>query len=71
MSRSEKNSQPSTTLVRYQSAVPVKQTRTTFGGLKDEDRIFTNLYGRYDFKLKGALQRGDWYKTKEIVLKGI
>lgn len=38
--------------------------------LKDEDRIFTNLYGRHDWKLKGAMQRGDWYKTKEIVNKG-
>eukprot|EP00057_Strongylocentrotus_purpuratus_P000564 XP_001178525.1 PREDICTED: NADH dehydrogenase [ubiquinone] flavoprotein 1, mitochondrial isoform X2 [Strongylocentrotus purpuratus] len=38
--------------------------------LKDEDRIFTNLYGRHDWKLKGAMARGDWYKTKEILLKG-
>lgn len=38
--------------------------------LKDEDRIFTNLYGRHDWKIKGAMQRGDWYKTKEIMLKG-
>merc|ERR1712183_941436 len=38
--------------------------------LKDEDRIFTNLYGRHDWRLKGAESRGDWYKTKEIVLKG-
>lgn len=44
--------------------------KTSYGGLKDEDRIFTNLYGRHDWKLKGALKRGDWYKTKEIVLKG-
>uniref|UniRef100_A0A915HP95 NADH dehydrogenase [ubiquinone] flavoprotein 1, mitochondrial n=1 Tax=Romanomermis culicivorax TaxID=13658 RepID=A0A915HP95_ROMCU len=44
--------------------------QTTFGNLKDEDRIFTNLYGRHDFQLKGALARGDWYKTKEILLKG-
>jgi len=61
-------------LVRFQSAapaaVPPKQKRTKFGGLKDEDRIFTNLYGRHDWKLKGALARGDWYKTKEILLKG-
>lgn len=49
---------------------PPPQTRTTFGGLKDEDRIFTNLYGRHDWKLKGALKRGDWYKTKEILEKG-
>jgi hypothetical protein len=40
------------------------------GNLKDEDRIFTNLYGRHNFDLKGALARGDYYKTKEIMLKG-
>lgn len=40
------------------------------GNLKDEDRIFTNLYGRHDWNLKGALSRGDWYKTKEMILKG-
>lgn len=40
------------------------------GNLKDEDRIFTNLYGRNNHKLKGAISRGDWYKTKEIILKG-
>lgn len=38
--------------------------------LDDDDRIFTNLYGRHDWKLKGAKARGDWYKTKEILLKG-
>lgn len=63
----------------------------SFGNLKDEDRIFTNLYGRHDWKLAGAMARvsfsyelsilgglicsvitfqGDWYKTKEILLKG-
>jgi len=31
--------------------------QTKFGDLKDEDRIFTNLYGRHDWRLKGALQR--------------
>jgi len=31
--------------------------QTKFGDLKDEDRIFTNLYGRHDWHLKGALQR--------------
>lgn len=49
---------------------PPPQTRTTFGGLKDEDRIFTNLYGRHDWRLKGAIKRGDWHKTKEIIEKG-
>jgi len=38
--------------------------------LKDEDRIFQNLYGRHDWRLKEALKRGTWYKTKEILLKG-
>ena len=39
-------------------------------GLSDDDRIFTNIYGRHDYGLKGALKRGDWYKTKEILGKG-
>lgn len=46
-----------------------KPEKTSFGGLKDQDRIFTNLYGRHDWRLKGAISRGDWYKTKEILLK--
>ncbi|CAF4027665.1 unnamed protein product [Rotaria magnacalcarata] len=49
---------------------PAPPQKTKFGPLKDEDRIFTNLYGRHDWHLKGAMSRGDWYKTKEIVLKG-
>lgn len=59
--------------VRQQSAqasAPPPQTKTKFGPLADQDRIFTNLYGRHDWRLKGALKRGDWYKTKEILLKG-
>ena len=42
----------------------------TYGGLKDEDRIFQNLYGKRDPYLKSAMAVGDWYKTKEIILKG-
>src|ERR1700733_3774859 len=38
--------------------------------LSDNDRIFTNLYGFHDWRLKGAMSRGDWYKTKELLLKG-
>lgn len=44
--------------------------KTTFGGLSDEDRIFTNVYSKHDWRLKGAMKRGDWHKTKELVLKG-
>jgi len=41
-----------------------------YGGLKDQDRIFQNLYGRYGTDLKSAKKYGDWHKTKEIILKG-
>ena len=44
--------------------------KTTFGGLKDEDRIFTNIYGRHDPFIAGAEARGDWYMTKNLVEKG-
>uniref|UniRef100_A0A8C4Q1M9 NADH dehydrogenase [ubiquinone] flavoprotein 1, mitochondrial n=1 Tax=Eptatretus burgeri TaxID=7764 RepID=A0A8C4Q1M9_EPTBU len=47
-----------------------QQRKSKYGPMKDDDRIFTNLYGRHDWRLKGALSRGDWYKTKEILLKG-
>ena len=40
------------------------------GNLKDEDRIFTNLYGKHDWHLPGAQRRGDWYKTREMLQKG-
>jgi NADH dehydrogenase (ubiquinone) flavoprotein 1 len=40
------------------------------GGLSDEDRIFTNIYGRHDLSIKGAMKRGDWYNTKELVQMG-
>merc|ERR1712054_364228 len=46
------------------------QTKTKFGPMADADRIFTNIYGRHDWRLKGAMQRGQWYNTKEIVEKG-
>jgi len=40
------------------------------GGLKDADRIFTNLYGKHDPLLKGAMKRGDWHLTKDIMAMG-
>ena len=59
-------------IVRHNSsAAPEKPVKTTFGPLSDQDRIFRNLYGRHDWRLKGALSRGDWYKTKEIVWEKI
>ena len=38
--------------------------------LRDQDRIFTNLYGFDDWRLAGARRRGDWDGTKEIIAKG-
>jgi hypothetical protein len=44
--------------------------KRTYGGLKDQDRIFQNLYGHHGADLKSAQKYGDWHKTKEILLKG-
>ncbi len=38
--------------------------------LSDKDRIFTNLYGKHDWRLAGARARGDWDGTKEILDMG-
>ena len=38
--------------------------------LRDEDRIFTNLYGIHDWRLAGARSRGDWDNTKAILERG-
>ncbi|HYL33194.1 MAG TPA: NADH-quinone oxidoreductase subunit NuoF [Stellaceae bacterium] len=41
--------------------------------LADKDRIFTNLYGQFDWRLdgaQGARKRGDWDNTKDLVAKG-
>ena len=38
--------------------------------LKDQDRIFTNLYGMHDRTLKGAQARGHWDGTAGILEKG-
>ena len=38
--------------------------------LKDEDRVFTNLYGFQDWGLEAAYKRGDWDNTKSILERG-
>lgn len=53
-------------LATVQDANPVRH----YGGLKDQDRIFQNLYGRFPADLASAKKMGDWHKTKEIILKG-
>ena len=44
--------------------------KTSYGGLKDEDRIFTNLYLDESPWLEAAQKRGDWYRTKDILSMG-
>ncbi|GAU24902.1 hypothetical protein TSUD_116270 [Trifolium subterraneum] len=48
---------------------PPPPEKTHFGGIKDEDRIFTNLYGLHDPLVKGAMKWGDWHHTKDLVIK--
>jgi NADH-quinone oxidoreductase subunit F len=38
--------------------------------LRDEDRIFLNLYGELDWRLPGARARGDWDGTAALIAKG-
>ncbi len=38
--------------------------------LEDKDRIFTNIYGRFDTSLAGAMSRGAWDDTAGIIVKG-
>ena len=69
-----------TAATRLSTAAPTQQQRSlatvtdapkrTYGGLKDQDRIFQNLYGHHGADLKSAMKYGDWHKTKEILLKG-
>eukprot|EP01084_Bolivina_argentea_P111287 198623_1 len=54
-------------LLPYQ---PSRSFCKSHGGLADEDRIFTNLYGDGSPWLDDALKRGDWYKTKDILSMG-
>ena len=41
-----------------------------YGGISDQDRIFTNLYKDGDPFIDGALKRGDWHNTKDILSMG-
>ncbi|MGD8325986.1 MAG: NADH-quinone oxidoreductase subunit NuoF [Sphingomonadales bacterium] len=38
--------------------------------LKDQDRIFTNVYGFQDWGVEAAKKRGDWDGTKDLIAKG-
>ena len=51
------------------AAMTQKRYRT-YGNLQDQDRIFTNVYCDEDPFMKGALKRGDWHRTKDIISMG-
>lgn len=36
-----------------------------------KNRIFQNIYGEHDKTLKGAMKIGDWYRTKDLLSKGV
>lgn len=61
-------------IVGVNKAMPFSQMAPkrfkTHGGLKDQDRIFTNVYCDEDPFIKGALKRGDWHQTKNILSMG-
>ena len=38
--------------------------------LKEQDKIFKNLYGFEDWNLEGAKKRGIWSNTKELIKMG-
>ena len=38
--------------------------------LRDEDRIFRNLFGEQDWRLAGARKRSHWDNTKDLLARG-
>ncbi|EKF38905.1 NADH-ubiquinone oxidoreductase, mitochondrial, putative [Trypanosoma cruzi marinkellei] len=51
-------------------SLTVSLLEKTHGGLKDQDRIFLNLYNDFGTDIASAERRGDWYRTKDLLLKG-
>ena len=51
------------------AAMTPKRFRS-YGNLSDQDRIFTNVYMDGDPFIDGALKRGDWHRTKDIIAMG-
>lgn len=49
---------------------PAAQNVVVHGGLQDKDRIFTNIYGENDCFIEGAMKRGDWHRTKDLLSFG-
>ena len=45
-------------------------SRRFHGNLQDQDRIFTNVYKDESPFIDGAMKRGDWHQTKDILSMG-
>ena len=52
----------------FSSMIP-KRYRS-YGNLSDQDRIFTNVYKDGSPFIDGAMKRGDWHQTKDIITMG-
>lgn len=52
------------------STAPTQAKPRAYGGLKDQDRIFTNIYGFEDSGINAAMKRGDWHRTKDLLSFG-
>ena len=50
----------------FGSALP----KRFYGNLSDQDRIFTNVYKDGDPFIDGAMKRGDWHQTKNMIEMG-
>lgn len=63
---------PSTSFLVNKNFTTINEAppQRTHGKLKDQDRIFTNVYRDNDPFIKGALKRGDWHRTKDILAMG-
>jgi len=55
---------------RQAHAAIVQSSARYYGNLSDQDRIFTNVYNDESPFIDGALKRGDWHQTKEIIGMG-
>lgn len=47
-----------------------KYLKFCYGGLKDSDRIFTNLYKDGGVNIESSMLRGDWHRTRDILGMG-
>ena len=64
--------QQSLVLINYLAmfASMAQARHKSYGNLSDQDRIFTNVYNDGDAFIDGAMKRGDWHRTKDIITMG-